>query len=182
MKNILCYEITKDPSDYRLSIIREGYCKTFFDGGYAETDDGKLKCYVDVSGYNPVRSYVEIPVRAAIGILIATLKGIMAAVDNYMLPWDYLVSTKTVYADRSGENVRFVYIPAYAEKESLKNRGFVSRVMGRFCSELEKLVCIEERASFSEVKAVFDEPCFKASDCLRKLYLLKRDMRSSLDL
>ncbi|MBO4235910.1 MAG: hypothetical protein J5928_05700 [Firmicutes bacterium] len=182
MKNIFCYEIANDESDYRIEIIKEGVCKLFFDTSFVEHDGGKLKCYADVSGYSPISSYVEMPIRAALDIIIAIIKGVLSAADRYLLPWDYIISTKTVYADRTGEEVKLIYMPLESRGEISENLGNPSAVIGEFCRGLEAQLSSDDRYRFTEVIELFDKKNLKADECLRVIYALKQDAKTPLDL
>ena len=180
MKNIFCYELRTNADDYRTRIIKEGYCNLFFDIGFAE-GEGLLKGYADVSGYSPISSYVEMPLRAAIDIIVAIIRGILSATDRYMLPWDYAISTKTVFADRTGEKVKLVYIPSEKDDRT-RNKGSIPKVMKDFCREMLVQISAEDRESFDEVIDVFDSDGLKPEECLKKLYAIRNKTKTCLDL
>ena len=178
MKNIFCYEIKPREEDYRVDIIRDGLCEYFFATSFAEGGEGILKCYADVSDYGPVNSYVEMPCRTAVSILLGLLKTMMGAVNRYMLPWNYEISTRSVYADRRGEDVKLIYIPSgeHGRRESM------SRILNGFCKALIPQISERDRGAFSEVIKIFTGESMRAEDYLRELYVLQSKLNASLDL
>lgn len=180
MNNIFCYEIKKNEGDYRRLIVSEGHCELFFGTSFVE-EKGVTKCYADVSDYFAVGTYVEMPLRAALDIVIAVLRGILGAAYRYMLPWDYVISVKTVYADRTGEKARLIYMPAATGKSGSKI-GSVSKAMRSFCNELSEQISAEEKEAFVEVSSVFEKDYLKPEECLRELYMIRRKIKTCLDL
>ena len=178
MKNIFCYEIKKRDEDFRLDVIKNGACDSFFNTSFSEQGENKIKCYADVSGYGPIISYVEMPCKIAISILIALIKAIVAAENRYMLPWNYEISIKTVYTDRRGEKVKMIYVP----RETHGRIANISTILKRFCSELENQISAQEKELFSGVMELLSEENKKTEDCLKGLYELQSRLRASLDL
>lgn len=178
MKNVFYYEIEKRAEDFRIKILEEGICDSFFPTAFSDSGKGVLKCYADISGYGPVNSYVEIPCRTAVNVLISLIKAATRAMNYYMLPWNYEISTKSVYVDRRGECVKIIYIPV----DKPGRIACISSIMNRFCEELIAQISEVDKDAFQEIKNVFSENARRAEDCLRELYDLREKVNASLDL
>ena len=183
MKNIYCYEIKARKHDYRIGLMSIPAPDLFFNLNYSEGEKGRLKCYVDVSGFNLLDSYFDMPARVAVDIVIALLKGVIGAVDRYMLPWDYVIDTKTVYYDRKGERIKLIYRPKEKKTSSKEIPiGTTSGIMLEFTKELSSKIASEEKETFLKVMAMYFQDDKSPEECLRSLYKLRNYMKASLDL
>ena len=183
MKNVFCYEIKPRREDYRLEILRKNPPELFFELGFAETEKDRMKCYANITGFNPLDSYCEMPSKVALEIIILLLKGVISAVDRYMLPWDYVIDTGTVYTDRKGERVKILYKPT-AKKQGIKYipEGTTSSIMLSFVKDFVNKVSADERSTFLRVMELFFKEEKSPEDCLRSLYRLRSKLGASLDL
>ena len=178
VNNIFCYEIKPRETDFRIAIIKYGACDSFFSTSFVEVGKGVLKCYADVSGYGPVNSYVEMPCRTAVNVLLSLMRSMLHGVNRYMLPWNYEISTRTVYADRRGESVKLIYIPV----EKADDIQPISSIMKSICDELIPQISESDKEAFAEVRHIFENADMKAEEWLRELYALKAKVNASLDL
>lgn len=183
MKNMFSYEIRPRKEDYRLEILGENPPELFFALNYSSCENGKIKCYADISGYSSINSKFELPSRIAIDILIALLKEVIDATDRYMLPWDYVIDTSTVFVNRKGTSVKLIYKPR-AKNSDAKNMsvGTTSAIILGFIKEFVDKIAPGERGTFLRVMEMFFKADESPENCLRNLYKLKDKMTSSLDL
>lgn len=183
MRNIYCFEIKARKNDYRIGLMSVSAPNLFFNLNYSEGEKGKLKCYADISGFSLLDSYFDMPARVAVDIVIILLKGIIEAVDRYMLPWDYVIDTKTVYYDRKGERIKLIYKPK-EKKTSAKDIpiGTTSGIMLDFTKDLSSKIASEEQDAFLKVMGMYFQEDKSPEECLRSLYKLRSHMKASLDL
>lgn len=183
MRNIYCYEIKARKNDYRIGLMSVSAPDLFFNLNYSEEEKGKLKCYADISGFSLLDSYFDMPARVAVDIVIILLKGIIEAVDRYMLPWDYVIDTKTVYYNRKAERVKLIYRPK-EKKASSKEMpiGTTSKIMLEFTNGISSKIAPEERDTFLKVMTMYFQEDKSPEECLRSLYKLRSHMKTSLDL
>ncbi|MGI6177069.1 MAG: hypothetical protein ACOYJO_01245 [Eubacterium sp.] len=141
MKNIIETEFERSAiKGYAVKVLSGGRCDFFFPMSFlincASSDT--LIAATDITGFRKVSEYENLSGSETLDILIGLLKGLTRAAMNYLFPWNFDISTDTIYFSSDTSLVKCRFIPRSGDKDNIIPTSEI--IIKRVCDFAESLL------------------------------------------
>lgn len=147
-----------DISRYKISVLADNECSLFLPVTFTHIDDKLLGMY-STSGYSQIAESELIDAEDAVELFTDAVHKMREAMERFIFPEDYQISSKTVFADSKNKSIKCMFVPRKNMGEDILN--FDS---GKAMATFEAAHINEAKSLYPNLKKISDIICRHTSE------------------